>query len=407
MNNLRAAKRNAWLALSAQFLSNFAFILPIWLLYSVNELHLSAATATVTFMCVWFTGGILEIPTGALADRLGRKRVFVIGSLLLSIYPVAYALELPLILLIPCCLLSGLGQALQSGALLPLVHKSYHEAKLGQKAYTAFMSNTQVAGFVSRALSGASGATLYSFHPKLAFFAMSAVAMLSAILGLFLHDEKITEKTATNREHIKKTIILMRRNEVILSLLVSFVLFSLVGEVIWTGYQLFYENDGQSAFTIGVLFSGIAVCSAGGAYAIRHLFSRLHPLRLIQMWGVGMLATAILLNQPVLWLRLAAVIPMGIMSGTVIGTLNTVVQQIIANRYHSTALSVVNLLWYGTYGIGSICVGVLFTIFGIDATRGILLAWVSIVSVVVLVRARTLSTHAKTYRIQPPDSVLE
>ncbi|HTE58153.1 MAG TPA: MFS transporter [Verrucomicrobiae bacterium] len=407
MNNARAAKHNARLALSAQFLSNFAFILPIWLLYSVNELHLSAATATVVFMCVWFTGGILEIPTGALADRLGRKRVFIIGSLLLSIYPVAYALELPLILLIPCCLLSGLGQALQSGALLPLVHKSYEEAKLGQKAYTAFMSNTQMAGFISRALSGASGAALYSFHPKLAFFAMSVVAMFGAILGLFLHDEKITEKTATNREHIKKTIALMRHNEVILSLLVSFVLFSLIGEVIWTGYQLFYENDGQSAFTIGVLFSIVAVCSAAGAYAIRHLFAKLHPLRLIQMWGIGMLVTAILLNQPLIWLRLVAIVPMGIMSGTVIGTLNSAVQQVVANRYHSTALSVVNLLWYGTYGIGSVCVGVLFTTFGIATTRSILLVWVSVVSVVVLVRARTLSNRAKAYRIQMPELTIE
>jgi len=403
MSKLQAARRNAWLALGASFFHDLAFILPIWLLYSVHELQLSVATATALFMCVWFTGGLLEVPTGALADRLGRKKVFVLGNLLLAIYPLAYAFEAPLILLVPCCLISGLGQALQSGALLPLVHKSYENADLGQKAYNAFLSNSHVVLFVSRALSGVSGAALYSINPKLAFFAMSAVTLLNAGLGLTLHDAEITEKTATNWEHIKKTAALMRKSEVIVSLLVAFVLFSLVAEGVWTGYQLFYDADGQGAFVIGSLFSVIAVCSAVGAYAVRHLFARLHPLHLLQVWGVGLLLTACLLYQPIIWLRLAAILPMGFMSGTVIVTLSATVQQIVANRFHSTALSVVNLLWFGMYAIGSIGVGILFNVFGIATTRGILLGGAVVMSIVVLARAYTLSKDAKAYRIQVPE----
>ncbi len=80
MNSTQIAQYNARLANISDFLSGSTFILAIWLLYSLNVLHLKPTLAVITFMTIWIGSAILEIPTGALADRVGRKRIFIIGN---------------------------------------------------------------------------------------------------------------------------------------------------------------------------------------------------------------------------------------------------------------------------------------------------------------------------------------
>jgi MFS family permease len=261
--------------------------MPIWLLYSLNILHFNSTLAVSVFMSIWIGSAVLEIPTGALADRLGRKKIFIIGQLLFSLYPLAYAFKFPLVALVIVCLISAVGSALRSGALLPIVHASYEKAGLGEKAYNNFLSTNMVGTFIARALTGVAGAALYAVNPKWPFFAMFVVTFLNFGLGFFIRNTPVEEQTThTNFEHIRQTFGIMKKSQIIVGVLTSFILFNLVAETVWTAYQVFFEADGRAAVTIGTLFSIAAICSAIAAYAVRFIHGRLHPMRLIQLYGL-------------------------------------------------------------------------------------------------------------------------
>src|SRR5688500_18349190 len=99
---------------------DLAFILPTCVLFGTDELGLSVALTTALFMTIWLWSSILELPTGALADRLGRKRMFLIGAALMAGYPLVYAVEAPILIIFAVSLLAAFGSALRSGTLIPL-----------------------------------------------------------------------------------------------------------------------------------------------------------------------------------------------------------------------------------------------------------------------------------------------
>ncbi len=368
MDLVKIAKRNALLVNVMSFVTGLSFILPIWFLYSINELGLSHSIATLLFMSIWLVSGLMEIPTGALADRLGRKKISIIGNALLALYPIAYVLELPLPFLFFIAIVSGIGSALQSGALKPIVHKNFEMAGLGE-TYSNFLSTNVSLEFLARFCGGITGAWLYSIDPRFPFMALAASTVLNVIMAIFIRDGSVESSTHTNRQHIKQTFAVVRQHKLIILLLVIFIGFSLVAEAIWTGYQIFFDDDGRSSIVIGTLFSVIALCSASSAYASRHLNGRIHPARTLQLYGVAILLTAALLLQPNINLRLLAIIPMGLGSGLPLFILYTTTQKLIANKYHSTALSVINFIQYCTYVAGSLLIGVALDIWDVDHVR--------------------------------------
>jgi hypothetical protein len=282
-------------------------------------------------------------------------------------------------------LISAVGSALRSGALLPIVHASYEKAGLGEKAYNNFLSTNMVGTFIARALTGLAGAALYAVDPKWPFFAMFVVTFLNFGLGFFIRNTPVEERTThTNFEHIRQTFGIMKKSQVIVGVLTSFILFNLVAETVWTAYQVFFEADGRAAITIGTLFSAAAICSAIAAYAVRFIHGRLHPMRFIQLFGLGVFLTIVLLVQPNLTARLLAIVPMGFVSGITLVTLSATIQKEIANKYHATALSVMNFAEYLTYAIGSLAFGILFQFYGAAMTRKILLGSIVIASSLVI-----------------------
>jgi MFS family permease len=367
--NIAVAKLNARLVTVSSFFSDLTFILPVWLLYSLDILHFKPTLAIAIFMSIWVVSALLEVPTGAAADRFGRRKIFIVGQLLFSLYPLAYAFKLPVGLLILVCFISAIGSSMRSGALLPIVHSIYEQAGLGDKAYNLFLSNNQMAMFIARAITGVTGAWLYTLNPTWPFYAMFGATIFNFGLGFFIKDTPVPKEKTSNYRHIKQTFALVRKSSVVVGILAAYATFNMTAETIWTGYQVFFQDDGRSAFVIGVLFSAAAIFSTLGAYLIRYGSARFHPLKLMELFGLGVLGTAVLLMQPNHLLRLAAIVPVGLGFGTTSVILNSTIQKHIINRYQATALSMVNFLQYGVYAIGSLAFGILLQTFGAANTR--------------------------------------
>lgn len=368
------ARRNARLVIACSFFGNLTFVLPIWLLYSINYLHFSPLLASVIMAGMYCAMGLFEIPTGALADRLGRRRMFIIGTSLFLIFPLMYVIQAPVIAFFVAMIIAGFGTSLASGALVPLVHAAYEDAGLSKRAYHHFFVKSQAALFSARVVAGVGGAWLYTINPALPFLAWGIAAAITIPLALIIKETRSAASETTYRAHIATTFKAMLKSEVVVALSATTIVVGLVTEAIWAGYQVFYEQDGRSDIVIGVLFSVIALFGAITTYLSRHSFSRVRPQHMMLIGSALTLLTAALIYQDNIALRLLAVIPMAIAAGFMYTIATATVQGVIANKFQSTALSILSTTTYVTFFVGTVWIGAVITWWGLDVARTSLLA---------------------------------
>ena len=63
---------------------NFMLFLPVWMIFLKEEHGLSLTESTLLNSAFWLTMVLTEIPTGAVADTIGRKHSQVIGMALVA-----------------------------------------------------------------------------------------------------------------------------------------------------------------------------------------------------------------------------------------------------------------------------------------------------------------------------------
>jgi MFS family permease len=393
------ARRNAKLVVLATFFDNLVFIIPIWLIYCVEYLGYSSTIAILLFTLIWVTSAIFEVPTGVIADRWGRKKSFILGSLLFMAYPLAFVWNLPLIFFAIVVLISGFGAALSSSVLEPLVHKSYEDSGLKSKDYHKFLSISQAMPFVARAVSGIVGAWMYTISPVLPFVAWSLVLVLSICTVVFVKDENASDNVEPYKLHLKAALMAMRSSRIIIVYIVGYVAFAVVGEALWTGYQIFYEHDGQSVVIIGWLFSIMAIFSALSSYLVRRLFVRFHPLTVLLMDTWIIFIAAFLIYQPDVSLRMLSIVLAALAFGNISVVGMATIQKIITNRLQSTVLSLYNFTAQITYVLGSVMVGLLLDNHSSDAARSVIFA-IAVIVVLVTTTVVYIQTKADKFRLE-------
>ncbi len=366
------ARRSARLVLISTLLNSLWFTLPVWFLYSTRELHLSALTAVNLNILIWVVSLLFNAPTGALADRFGRKLTYLSGIVLASIMPLAFALRLSLPLLVAATCVAGIGQAIMSGALLPIVHRHYEKAGLLGRPYRNFLSSSMVVFYMGRIVNGFAGAWLFSIDPRYPFIATLVAFGLNFITVTFLRDIQPENKTTETLRHIRATATALAHTPLIRNMMLLYVAIDISGEAVWTACQALFAADGRSVSTIGWLFTAIAACSAIGSYAYRHVVSNNHPYSIFMFSALCMLASTFLLWQPHTSLRLLAVVPSGLIFGTTVIALNDVAQRILANKFHSTALSLLASLKIATFIVASFLIGLVIDKFGVQSARDVM-----------------------------------
>jgi MFS family permease len=76
----RAYAANIWKFTLFRFLVNFQLWMPIWVIYLTDQRGLSLTQVTVLDIAFWLFLVAMEVPTGAIADRFGRKTSLCAGA---------------------------------------------------------------------------------------------------------------------------------------------------------------------------------------------------------------------------------------------------------------------------------------------------------------------------------------
>jgi MFS family permease len=184
--------KTIWLFYLSKFLVGLRFFIPIWLIFGKNFLNLpnlgllESAGYALTIL--------VDIPSGAVADIIGRRKVIMLSLLLLALGHIGQGLSWNIPSYIIWGLIATIAGTFMAGSDTALVYDTLKEKgrdrefiKINGKALFANRMGIVIATFL--------GGFLYSIHTSLPFILMGMAEFLSIFCWYFMNEPKL--------EHIK------------------------------------------------------------------------------------------------------------------------------------------------------------------------------------------------------------
>ncbi len=266
LNRLRL---NLRLGFVRAFLSSIMFFVPIW--YEFETWFATGAALATIYSVSHLLTVVLELPSGALADLLGRRKTMVLGSLIWVIGYFLIAQQTGAWMLWLGYLINGIGTALFSGSDVALYYDSLKELNREQEfaQYQALKSLIFRIGLV---LGTFFGARVYAVNPRLPYLIYSFLMLISTIVTYFYKEPQIDSEQFTLSNYIwqtKQGIKQLTKSTYIR----DFSLYYLgVGAVTW--YYIYFLSQplaidfGLDAQERSVVFAGIFLVMALINYAL-------------------------------------------------------------------------------------------------------------------------------------------
>ena len=161
-------------------------ITPFLTLYAIEEVHFSESNALILDFILLLSTAFFNWPFGALADRLGLKRVFLLGMILMAGASVAGIFTREPALLYIILTLAGIGNAAQTASSYPLLTRIVFPDQMG--LYTGLLSTvTSIAAPASAAIAGG---IIQAVGYRAMFPFVATMFLLSLIPLALLHTER-------------------------------------------------------------------------------------------------------------------------------------------------------------------------------------------------------------------------
>lgn len=198
--------------------------IPAWVLFYLrftNYVGLSFAE-WIMVLTIFLT----EVPTGAVADLLGRKNTLIMAFLVMGLGNLLMGSATNFATIIMSVVGCSLGVSLFSGSLEALMFDSLKQENQEQK-FDQVLANTRTISLIGAALASLLGGWLYTINPRLPFLLMGLIFLLTILPALFLVEPKIdSEKfslanywrqTRQGFHQLFKTPLLTRQNRLLLA----------------------------------------------------------------------------------------------------------------------------------------------------------------------------------------------
>lgn len=180
--------RNIWLAYFLTAMKNSWFWIGIWVFYYLRFTDYAGIGLIETVMIGTITVG--EIPTGAVADLLGKKKTLILAFFFEAIggFIMAFAQDFNQLLL--SVFIMCIGGAMYSGTVDALVFDSLKQEKREAK-FDKIIANISSIALISMATASILGGLMYSVNPRLPFVGNAIGYSLGLVVSLFLIEPRI------------------------------------------------------------------------------------------------------------------------------------------------------------------------------------------------------------------------
>ena len=328
-------------------------------------------------------GIIFEVPTGAIADTIGRRKSivisYIIGAVSLFVFPFTTAFPVFAALEV----LKGLSNAFYSGSLEALIYDDLKEQQK-EDEYTQVSANIESINWTAWAISSVGGGYLYYWRFQSPWLIQAVMFVVGVVVAWNLVEPKIDSikinwKAAIkqNTQGFHELFANNRTARITMQLAVIGAGYIIASNILGASQAREYGMDARGTgwiFAIGCLLSVVA------ARYYPKLRAKLGEKRLVVVSSLMMLASFLLARWVGLGMGIGLILLRIASSSTFRNTRSIIVNKWITSRNRATALSSLSLLTQAPYVLAAPLLGLV-----IDKSSPNMFAWYLGLIVVILV----------------------
>ncbi len=386
-------KKNILFIYILTFLHYSWFWSAIWVLFYLRFTNYAGVGILETIMIL--TTVIGEIPTGAIADLLGKKYTLTlamlfacVGNTIMGITPSFFFLTIGVIA-------ASLGGVLTSGTTEALVYDSLLTTK-DEKSYQKILGNISSIKMIALAISSIVGGFLYSISPGVPFIFVAFFQLLALISTLMLTEPPIDSVVFSLKNYLQQTTEgfkeLFKTKEILVKN-ISIITMTMV--IVMNGHVLIDAQlvaQGWNGTQLGIISFVMFLASAAIGQLTLFFSNKLGAWFANIFAGLTIAITMILIPF------------LGIFVGTAFIMLRNGVMEIFGNsaseninrttqsKYRATTLSTYNMLANVPYIAAAYFIGKLMDTYSVHTVTG----WLGLVLVLIIMMAIIVSPKIKT-----------
>lgn len=258
-------KRNVKIDYVYSFMKNFDISSAIWVLYMVYK-GLPLWQVGVVEGIFHITSFLFEVPSGAIADLLGRKNVMIAGRICSAISAVINLFSNNIFGFSVGFMISALGYNLNSGSEEALVYDSLKQTGC-EDEYLKVNSRLNLIIEISQGLATFIGGILAEYSFVYCYITSIVIAALSLIPCFMLKepsikDEDKKKESISIKKHFKLSYNIIKNNKKIIKILVYFPMVFTFHTVVYFYGQQYFSILGCNKIEISLimLLGGISSC---------------------------------------------------------------------------------------------------------------------------------------------------
>jgi MFS family permease len=235
-------------------------MIPIWVTFYLERV--TFRQLSIIDASQFLTTIILELPSGALADLVGKKLTIILGFVISGVGMIGTAFSHSFEVIVLYGIINGIGVAFTSGSALALIYDSLKEIHLQQK-FSKVLAKGGIIFRTSLLASSFIGAYLYEIKYYLPYLLVGVGFIISALIYVFVKEPSIDTESFTIKNYINKFKHGAResfKNTYSARLAILYIIIFSVGLILIYCYeQLFAKWLGFSERQIGLIFALITL----------------------------------------------------------------------------------------------------------------------------------------------------
>lgn len=352
------------------------FWLGVWVLYYLKFTNYTGVGLIEMVMILTMT--LLEIPTGAIADLLGKKWTLCISLALQALGAFIMAGATNLSLLIISVIPLSVGAALFSGTLEALVYDSLKEVGRAH-IYEKIITNISSLQLIIPAICGVIGGFMYSIDARLPYAANGVLYGFGAFMALLLREPRIDtqrfsfKSLLSQQKQGARHLLQIQSKQLIWFLLSVGAIVLITTEVLDNMLSIefgFRENQ------LGLLWAILYITAGIVLQILPKLGKNTQRISTLIILCLGMAASLTL--SPVIGVALGGVLLLirTVLAAAFGNATSVILNGLIESRYRATTLSAFNMLKSMPYLVTALGIGALADIYSgkvIATSLGVLL----------------------------------
>lgn len=370
------------------FFMGMSFYAPIAIVY-YSEISRSYTLGASILTIVMLTSALGEVPTGIWSDKIGRRGTMIVGSSLLLLGTLCYAISQNYMWLVIGAILVGLSRSFFSGNNDAFLHESLQDNNEADN-YHDYLGKAMSMEHIGIAIGAVGGSLIAIFSVRLTVALTLIPLLASFFFALLLKEPKSKHISNANVfAHLKDSFSLFVKNKKLRLLSLTDAVSFATGEVSYQ-FRATYFAQLWPLWTINLLNTFIQLGASTSYYYSGKLINKIGAERLLFIRSlVGKISGLVAFGFSTIISPMVTVIPAFLYGAGQVAK-NTLMQREFTAHQRATMSSLNSLLSNLTYALASLLIGIIADI----TSPRIALLGITIVSLpVVFIYLRIFTNH--------------